>query len=71
MEVQRVLREATFGLNDLAEDMEGSYGTLREWARGARTPNDDNVERIAAALEKRAAKLQELAERLRQAGEAA
>ena len=65
--VQDALREAPFSLRDLAEEMEGSYGTVREWSRGARTPTDASVERIAASLEGRARTLQQIAERLRQA----
>lgn len=65
--VQDALREAPFSLRDLAEDMEGSYGTVREWSRGARTPSDASVERIAASLEERARSLQQIAHRLRQA----
>lgn len=64
--VQDALREAPFSLRDLAEDMDGSYGTVREWSRGARTPTDASVERIAASLEGRARTLQRIAERLRQ-----
>lgn len=65
--VQDALREAPFSLRDLAENMEGSYGTVREWSRGARTPTDASVERIAASLERRARMLHQIAERLRQA----
>lgn len=64
--VQDALREAPFSLRDLAEDMDGSYGTVREWSRGARTPTDASVERIAASLEGRARTLQQIANRLRQ-----
>ena len=64
--VQDALREAPFSLRDLAEDMEGSYGTVREWSRGARTPSDASVEQIAASLEGRARTLQQISERLRQ-----
>jgi hypothetical protein len=70
MEVQRVLREATFSLNDLAEDMEGSYGTLRQWAVGSRVPTPENMARIAAALEMRAKLLVRLAADLRKASAA-
>lgn len=69
MTIQKVLGAAPFSLRDLAEEIGGSYGTLREWARGARTPSDDNVHRIAAGLRARAAKLEELAAELEQAGE--
>lgn len=65
--VQDALREAPFSLRDLAEEMEGSYGTVREWSRGARRPSDASVERIAASLEERARTLQRIAEGLREA----
>jgi len=64
--VQDALRDAPFNLRDLAEEMDGSYGTVREWSRGARTPTDASVERIAASLEARAKTLLLLAGRLRQ-----
>lgn len=63
--VQDALRNGPFSLRELAEEMEGSYGTLREWSRGARVPTDSSVERIAASLEARARILVDLAERLR------
>ncbi len=65
--VQDALRSGPFSLRDLAEEMEGSYGTLREWSRGARVPTDTSVERIATSLEARARMLVDLAERLRRA----
>jgi ribosome-binding protein aMBF1 (putative translation factor) len=65
--VQDALRNGPFSLRDLADEMEGSYGTLREWSRGARVPTDASVERIAASLEARARILLQLVERLRQA----
>lgn len=63
--VQDALRNGPFSLRDLADEMEGSYGTLREWSRGARIPTDASVERIAGSLEHRADTLLKLAERLR------
>lgn len=63
--VQEALREAPFSLRDIAEGMDGSYGTVREWSRGARVPTDASVERIAASLESRASMLLQLATRLR------
>jgi transcriptional regulator with XRE-family HTH domain len=65
--VQDALRSGPFSLRDLAEEMEGSYGTLREWSRGARLPTDASVERIAANLEARGRILLELAASLRTA----
>lgn len=67
MLIQRALKAAPFTLRDLAAEIGGSYGTLREWARGARTPSDENVSRIASGLEARAEKLRDLAQELRSA----
>ena len=67
MAVQDALRAAPFTLRDLAEEMGGSYGTLREWSRGARVPTGENVGRIATALRKRAERLQALAKDLEKA----
>jgi transcriptional regulator with XRE-family HTH domain len=63
--VQDALRNGPFSLRELADEMEGSYGTLREWSRGARVPADASVERIATSLEARARILMNYAERLR------
>jgi ribosome-binding protein aMBF1 (putative translation factor) len=65
--VQEALRDAPFSLRDLAEDMNGSYGTMREWSRGARTPTNASAERIATSLERRASIIMLIAERLRDA----
>jgi ribosome-binding protein aMBF1 (putative translation factor) len=65
--VQDALRNGPFSLRELAEEMEGSYGTLREWSRGARVPTDASVGRIATSLEARARILVDLAEGLRRA----
>lgn len=67
MSIQKALKAAPFTLRDLAAEIGGSYGTLREWARGARTPSDENVNRIADGLEARAERLRELAQELRSA----
>lgn len=64
--IQEALKEGPFSLREIAEDMGGSYGTLREWSRGARTPSDENVGRIADAFERRARRLLEIARRMRQ-----
>ncbi|CAN5888401.1 MAG: helix-turn-helix transcriptional regulator [Gemmatimonadetes bacterium] len=65
MLIQKALQEGPFNLRDLADEMGGSYGTLREWSRGARTPRDENVRQIADAFERRAQRLLTLAKRLR------
>jgi ribosome-binding protein aMBF1 (putative translation factor) len=65
--VQDALRNGPFSLRDLAEEMEGSYGTLREWSRGARVPTDTSVERIAESLEARARMILLFVDKLRKA----
>lgn len=65
MTIRKALRDGPFNLKDLAKDMGGSYGTLREWSRGARLPTDESVQRIAAAFEARGKKLMELAAKMR------
>lgn len=65
--VQEALQKAPFSLRDIAEGMDGSYGTVREWSRGARVPTDASVERIADSLEERARMLMKFAGQLRTA----
>jgi transcriptional regulator with XRE-family HTH domain len=67
MLVQRALKEGPFSMRQLAETMMLSYGVLRAWAMGRRTPKPDNLEQLAAGFEKRAAILTDLAAELRQA----
>jgi transcriptional regulator with XRE-family HTH domain len=63
--IQKALKEGTFSLRDVAESIGGSYGTVREWSRGARTPTAENVGRLADAFDRRADLLRELAGRMR------
>jgi transcriptional regulator with XRE-family HTH domain len=64
MLVQRVLKEAPFSMRQLA-DAEGlSYGGVRGWAMGNRTPTPDNIRRLAEGIRKQSERLAELATEL-------
>ena len=65
--VQRVLRDGPFSMRQLAEDAGLSYGVLRAWAMGRRTPTPDNVSRIADGFERRAERLHAIIADLRRA----
>ena len=71
MIIQRVLSEGPFSMRQLADESSLSYDALRSWAADRRTPQPDNLKRLADAVEKRGARLHELAEQLRRAAEAA
>ena len=64
MLVQRVLREGTFSMRELAQDAKVSYGALRAWASGVRTPEGESLNKLSEGLRARAARLVELAEEL-------
>lgn len=65
--VQRVLREGPFSMRQLAEDAGLKYDVLRGWAIGRRTPTAENVSRMADGFERRAERLREIADELREA----
>lgn len=65
--VQRVLRDGPFSMRQLAEDAELSYGVLRAWAMGRRTPTPENLSRIADGFERRAERLHAIIAELRRA----
>jgi transcriptional regulator with XRE-family HTH domain len=68
--VQRVLREGPFSMRQLAEDAGLSYGVLRAWAMGRRTPTPENLSRIADGFERRSERLHAIIAELRRvAGE--
>jgi transcriptional regulator with XRE-family HTH domain len=56
-------------MRQLAEDAGLSYGVLRAWAMGRRTPTPENLSRIAEGFERRAAKLHDIALELREVAE--
>jgi hypothetical protein len=64
MLVMKALREGPFSMRQLA-DAEGlSYGVLRAWSMGRRTPEPENLRRLAEGFRNRASALQELAAEL-------
>jgi len=65
--IQRVLDEAPFSMRQLAEEAGLSYDALRSWATDRRTPRLENLESLAAALERRAERLSEVAGEIRRA----
>lgn len=65
--VQRVLRDGPFSMRQLAEDAELSYGVLRAWAMGRRTPTPENLSRIADGFERRTERLHAIVTELRRA----
>ncbi len=69
MVTQNALKVATPSMRELAEETGITYSTLRAWSAGARAPHAAHTASLAKALRTRAAKLQELAAELEQAGE--
>ncbi len=65
--VQRVLREGPFSMRQLAEDAGLSYGVVRAWAMGRRTPTPENLSRIADGFDRRAERLHAIVSELRRA----
>jgi transcriptional regulator with XRE-family HTH domain len=65
--VQRVLRDGPFSMRQLAEDAGLSYGVLRAWAMGRRTPTSENLSRIADGFERRAERIHAIIAELRRA----
>lgn len=63
--IQRVLSEAPFSMRQLADEAGISYDAVRSWATDRRTPRPENLEHLAVALQRRASRLQEIAEELR------
>ncbi len=69
MVVQRALKEAGFGMRQLAETEGLSYQLVRTWANGHRTPRPENIQKIADGFTRQAERLQELARELREVAE--
>lgn len=69
MLVGEVLKAGSFSMREIAESAGLSYDAVRSWAANRRTPNPDNLHRLAAALRQRAASLSELAGQLEQAAD--
>lgn len=53
-------------MEDVAEEAGVSYSALYSWATGRRRPGRRNIEKLAVLAEERAARLERLAEQLRQ-----
>jgi transcriptional regulator with XRE-family HTH domain len=65
MLIQRVLEEGPFSMRQLAEESGLSYDTVRAWAASRRTPREENLLQLAAALDQRGGNLRKLAAELR------
>jgi transcriptional regulator with XRE-family HTH domain len=63
--IQRVLDEAPFSMRQLADEAGISYDAIRSWATDRRTPRPENLEYLAAALERRGERLREIADEVR------
>ena len=64
MLVQRVLKEVPFSMRQLAEAEGLSYGGLRGWAVGNRTPTPENIRKLAEGIRNQSDRLAELAAEL-------
>ncbi len=64
MIVQKALKEADFGMRQLAESEGLSYGVVRAWGNGRRTPTPENIRKLAEGLRNQAERLTGLASEL-------
>jgi transcriptional regulator with XRE-family HTH domain len=65
--IQRVLDEAPFSMRQLADEAGISYDAIRSWAADRRTPRTENLEHLAAAIERRGERLLKIADEIRRA----
>ncbi|HEU0054072.1 MAG TPA: helix-turn-helix transcriptional regulator [Longimicrobium sp.] len=65
--IQRILAEAPFSMRQLAKEAGISYDAIRSWATDRRTPRAENLEHLAAALERRGERLRVIADEMRRA----
>jgi transcriptional regulator with XRE-family HTH domain len=65
--VWKILRDSALKSADLARDAGVSDNALRSWLTGRRVPEPESLIRLAEGLERRAARLTNLAEALREA----
>jgi transcriptional regulator with XRE-family HTH domain len=65
MLIQRVLSDGPFSMNEIARETGLSYDALRSWATGRRMPRRENMEKLAAYLEKHGKRLQDFAAEVR------
>ncbi len=68
--IRRVLEEVPFSMRQLAEEAKVGYALVRAWSIGRRAPLPETLDQVADVLERRAKRLQALADALRrEAGE--
>lgn len=65
--IQRVLDVVAPRVEDVAEDAGLSAHTIWAWAKKRRNPSPESLRKLAAELERRGGKLQELAQELKDA----
>lgn len=65
--VQRVLKESSFSMRQMANLTGNSYAALRTWSIGHRVPTEEGLLRLALAFEVHADRLREMARELREA----
>jgi transcriptional regulator with XRE-family HTH domain len=64
---ERVLDEAPFSMRQLADEAGISYDAIRSWAADRRTPRTENLEHLAAAIDRRGERLLKIADEIRRA----
>lgn len=67
MAVQNALAEGPFSMRELADACGISYGVLRAWSIGRRTPTPDNLRKLADAFRARGERLELIADQLTRA----
>jgi transcriptional regulator with XRE-family HTH domain len=65
--LRRALREGPFAMRQLAEECGLSYDVVRSWRSGRRRASPESIRRLAGGLERRAERLNVLAQELRAA----
>lgn len=61
MLIQRVLSDGPFSMQEIARETGLSYDALRSWATGRRTPQPENLEKLASYLDRHGKRLQDFA----------
>ena len=64
--INEVLDTTAGRIEDVAEEAGVSYSALYSWATGRRTPNPENLARLASVAARRADRLTDLAHGIRQ-----
>lgn len=65
--IQRVLADGPFSMSEIARETGISYDALRAWAIGRSTPRPENLEKLAAYLDRHGKRLRDFAADLRAA----